>query len=160
MPRTSWSIPNSSRAASSIGPALSGGRIGGRRRLRHGRCARLQLLQDRLERKQPGGQRITVGIDRFLHEPQQRGSLFVGKLKGRHSGDMGSRSRRGGAWAALDPISAVLLRGSAIIRFIAGARVVESPRRRRSREPQDRRRRVRQSLKSSYRVGRFPRSLQ
>jgi hypothetical protein len=36
---------------------------------------------------EPGGKRITVGIDRFLHEPQQRGSLFVGKLKVRHSED-------------------------------------------------------------------------
>jgi hypothetical protein len=38
--------------------------------------------------------RKAVGIERVLRQPHQRGMLIVGEVKIRHSGDMGSRSRR------------------------------------------------------------------
>ena len=38
--------------------------------------------------------RKAVGIERVPHQPHQRGMLIVGEVKIRHSGDMGSRSRR------------------------------------------------------------------
>jgi hypothetical protein len=38
-----------------------------------------------------------VGIECALYEPQQRGMLFMGEVKIRHSGDVGSRSRRDSA---------------------------------------------------------------
>jgi hypothetical protein len=53
---------------------------------------RLQLLQHRSERVQW----ITVGIDRLLHEQQQRGVLFVGQVQVLQRQDMGSR--RGGRY--------------------------------------------------------------
>jgi len=69
---------------------------------------RLKLRQDRPERIEPWRQRITVGIESFLYEPQQRGMFYVGEVKIRHSGYMGSRARRGGAiplvyWADRSP---------------------------------------------------------
>jgi hypothetical protein len=45
---------------------------------------RFQLPQDGLERIEPGRQRVAVGIEGVLHEPQQRTVLVIGQVKVPH----------------------------------------------------------------------------
>ena len=54
----------------------------------------LKLRKGRPECKQSRRHRKAVGFQRMLHQPHQRGMLIIGEVKIRHSGDMGSSSRR------------------------------------------------------------------
>ena len=53
-----------------------------------------KLCKGRMECKQSRRHRKAVGFQRMLHQPHQRGMLIIGEVKIRHSGDMGSSSRR------------------------------------------------------------------